>query len=94
MQRDIDAHFVEQRSGPIGMPKSSMASSMSLTLAPPVEEISRLDEVGHEDAIDEKAGAVLHHHRQLADLLHEAQRAAETSGEVWRAATISTSCIR
>src|SRR5215831_17613411 len=44
------------------------------------EKISCLNEVGHEDAIHDKAGAVLDHDRQLPDLLDEPDRPLEDFG--------------
>ena len=41
------------------------------------EEISGFDEVGHQNSVDQEAGAVLHDDGELADLLHEANGALQ-----------------
>src|SRR5438270_11823784 len=45
-----------------------------------LEKISRLKQVGHQNAINEEAGTVLYQDRKFADLLDEAQAPLENFG--------------
>ena len=65
------------RSGPIGIPHSSSASIDLLRADAGLKQLGRVEQVGKENAVDQKPGAVLHQHRQLPDLPREGQRALD-----------------
>ena len=50
---------------------------MSLRARAGFEQQPRFDEVRHQDAVHEEAGAVVHEQRQFADLLHKLDRALD-----------------
>ena len=71
MVADIQSHFVDQPQRPHRHSEIQHALVDVLDARAALEQPAGLDEVRHEDAVHEKAGAVLAHDGELADLLHE-----------------------
>src|SRR2546426_12798319 len=80
MAGNFDAHLVDETQGSHGHAVVEHGFVDILHPRAGFEKASGFDQVGHENAVDEEAGAVLDHDRQLANLLDKTDGALEHFG--------------
>ena len=64
------------RNGPIGMPHCISALSILLRVQAAFEKFGGIEQIGKQNAIDQKTRAVAHENRQFPDLPSKGQRSA------------------
>ena len=77
MLRHIHAHLIQKAQRPHWHSKIEHRFVDVLDRRPRFEQVPRLDQIGHQDAVDQETRTVLDDNRQFADLLHETQRALD-----------------
>src|SRR5262249_49765369 len=73
----VQAHFVDQAQRPHGHAEVEHAFVDVFHARAVLEEEAGLDQIRHEDAVDQEPGAVLDHDRQFSDLLDELHRSSD-----------------
>ena len=75
IDRDVDADLIDQTQRSHRHPPLDQRGVDFLRIDPLFEKLRRVEEIGKENPVDEKSGAVPDHHRQLADLPGKGERA-------------------